>query len=715
MRRPLAALALLLAAAPGPALAQPRAASSRSFEARHGEGTLRAHVGIAQAQRLLHSDDPLARVRGVERLGSIGTPEALDALVEVMGSSRVAQRDAQMRLTAVRVLASETKNTGVRQFLLHEVTDTTGADGRGVVSPLSWLIRGTAALALARGGEHNAVGGLAGTLLRPGPAAEAARLALHVYPPESLDVFIEGKRAESKGAPAHTAREPAPEGRRRLSPPIAAFLGEIGDMRAVERLRAVLADGEQAGKVAATQALARLGDETALPAAREWAKRHDPKLKIAAAEALTALDAPDAPAAVGALLEREATRDHGLLLALRAPAPALVAPLVKLLPALSDDTRPLAVAAIGRAGGAAELAPLLGKPETAMEAAFALATMPGDAARAALERALSGDAAKKPAARRLLLRAGTVRALVLDDAPAGLRGALKALWKSGDAADRAAGVLGLVALGAVSLEDAIEASCKPACDAAVLGAAARGALALPDGAASLDPLLPILARAAPEADAVAVAAGAVLLAHPDGGALPTQLLAAWAEAGGPLAPLSARALPARDDEALRGRIKRLLTGSDPVVRAHVALGLARDREPSAVTLLTSAYRFEEDAGVRRAVVRALSQRAEVQRLATLTLARDLDPDEDVRGLARAALEGRDLEPRLRPARGVEPRRSVAWITVRSTEPRVVKEGSAHVARVVRADGLAVPVVADPDGALLVPGLPPGLVTLLPGR
>src|SRR5207237_10317111 len=119
----------------------------------------------------------------------------------------------------------------------------------------------------------------------------------------------------------------------------------------------------------------------------------------------------------------------------------------------------------------------------------------------------------------------------------------------------------------------------------------------------------------------------------------TSVLATWAESGGPLAPLAARALPTRDDEALRGRLKRLLEGSDPVVRAHLALGLGRDPEPSAVSLLTNAYRFEEDPQVRRAIIRALSLRTEVQRAAVLTLARDLDPDDDVRALARSALDG----------------------------------------------------------------------------
>jgi HEAT repeat protein len=726
MRRPLAALALLAALVPGAAAAQHRVAAPRPAEGRRvapEPTSLRAHLGIPVAQRLLASDDPATRARGVERLGAIGTPEAVDVLVEAMETSNLAKHDARMRLTALRVLAGETRRSGVRQLMLREVTDPTGTDGRDVLSPLSPLLRGTAALALARGGDRSAVGALAGTLLRPGPSAEAAAAALRAYPPESLEAFVDSKRATPPAAgprpvPATPAAEPPAEERRRLSPPLASFLGEIGDLRALPRLRALLADGEQAGKLAAGLSLARLGDEAALPAAREWAKKPDPRLKLAAAEALVALDAPDAADAVAALLELPSTLDDGLRLALRAPAPTLAAPLAKLLPTLGADARPRAIAALGRAGGAAELAALLDRPEAATEAAFALATMPGDPPRGVLERALAGEGARQGAARRLLLRAATVRALVLDDAPAGLRAALREVWKGPDAADRAVGAFGLVALGWMSLADAVAAACPAGeapgkvCDPALVGAAARGALALPDGVAALEPLLPLLGRAARDADLLVAAAGPALLAHPDGAQLPTPVLALWAESGGPLAPLAARALPARDDEALRGRIKRLLEGTDPVIRAHVALGLGRDPEPSAVALLVNAYRFEEDAGVRRAVVRALSRRAEAQRLATLAVARDLDPDEDVRALARAALDGRDLEPAQRPAGGVEPRRSVAWITVRSTEARAGTEAPPRAARLVRADGLSVPALADPDGVMLVPGLPPGPAVLL---
>src|SRR5262245_31430622 len=111
--RPLAALALALALVPGAAAAQSRAgvAGHRpSQEQRRNEPpALRTLVGIPVAQRLLQADDAATRIRGVERLGAIGTPEAIDALVEALEQNSTWMRDPRIRLTGVRVLAGETK------------------------------------------------------------------------------------------------------------------------------------------------------------------------------------------------------------------------------------------------------------------------------------------------------------------------------------------------------------------------------------------------------------------------------------------------------------------------------------------------------------------------------------------------------------------------------------------------------------------------------
>src|SRR5262249_42079530 len=222
-----------------------------------------------------------------------------------------------------------------------------------------------------------------------------------------------------------------------------------------------------------------------------------------------------------------------------------------------------------------------------------------------------------------------------------------------------------------------------ACDVGVIGALARAALHR--GADALALFMPLLAKAASDAgdgalSPLGVAAGVALLGDPSGGAIATSQLAAWAESGGPLAPLAARALPLRDDDVTRGRIKRLLGGSDAVIRAHVALGLAWDREPDAVSLLTAAYRFEEDAVVRRAIVRALSQRREIQRSATLVLARDLDADPDVRSLARSALQGRVLKLVAMP-QGAK----VAWVSIIANDADAVSSVRGRAARIVRSD------------------------------
>ena len=687
---------LVLLAAPV-ASAQPRVVVTGAArdDARGHVGALKEMFGVAVAVTLTQSDDAAARLRGIERLATIGTPEAIDAIVEQIEQGSPAARDPRARLAAVRALASFTKKDNVRQLLLRETTDASSSEGRGSFTALGALIRGTAALALAKDGEKKALQSLVAVVLQGGASAEAAARALRAYPPASLESFLES--------------------RKQLPPSLTTLLGDLGDLRVVERLRAMLHDPDAAVQTAAAIALARLRDEAALPLAREWLTKSEPRLRRAAAEVLTYLGAPEGPAAVAALFASDATREDGLRLALRTPSPELAGAIVEQLGAFAETSRPRAIAALGRAGGGkaiTALTAMLDKPADATAAAHALAVMPEAGAREAIDSGLAGGGATalKGARLRLSIRAAIVRALALGDAPPHLNDALLAASQSKDPADRALAAFGRVATRAVSAEAAIAAAC-PAqrCDAAVLAGVARGALAGRPG--DLEAFMPLLAREATTEgpSAIATIAAVALLAHPDGGDLSTLTLAAWAEAGGPLAPLAARALPTRDHEAIRGRIRTLLEGSDPVVRAHTALGLGRDPVPSAVSLLTAAYRFEDDASVRRAIIRALSRRTEVQRAATLALARDLDPDDEVRALARAAIAGRNLDPIAQAGSGIEAVRSIAWIVV---APNDGQPGtSPRSARLTRSDGLAIPVVTDADGVLLIPGLPPGVASL----
>ncbi len=744
--RPLTSLAiatvLAIAVIPGEASAQraggTRAVARDTAKPLGGTSSLHDLFGVPVAKRLLLSDDTDDRIRGIERLGSLGTDDAIEALVAALEGGGTTSSDTKVRLVAVRILAAHTDKDAVRQVLIRELSTPVGPEARGTVSPLQSLLRKTAALALARAGTKKATVPLLAAVERAGLAGDAAAAALKAYPPASLESFFEEKK--------------------KLPPTQIAFLGDLGDLRAIEKLRPLLVDQEKDkekekekdsdARIAAVVALAKLGDETALATVKPWLKRGDPRLLKAASETLLYLGAPEAGPAVTALLASDVTREAGLALALRAPLRSLAEPLAAALEKLGTDDKPRAIAAIGRAGGpsavktlVAEVEKMFGgdakgdakpakadakkdakdskkdakrdaKPEEkldptkvpplALAALFALSTMPGDEARAALEK-LIGDprASKEDARSRAVVRAGIVRAVVRGETLTGLAERLEKWSASKDGVSRAIAALGHVATGTKTAADVIASCTEKKCDEPVLRAAARGALAR--GGDALTPFQDLLEQpwargtdlAKPSLIAVAAAVG--LLAHPGGRNLPTSTLAAWAEGGGPLAPLAARALPTRDDDVTRGRIKRLLQGTDPVVRAHVALGLGKDPEHDAVTLLVDAYRFEDDAQVRGAIVRALSERKEPQREGTLETARALDPDDGVRALARAALAGRTLAPAITVAQ------AAAWIAIEDNDAGTAT--TARAGRVVRSDGVAVPFVADPDGVLLVPGLP----------
>src|SRR5271154_6642664 len=86
------------------ALAARPARAGAPAEAQHNV-SLKARIGVAFAKHLIESDDANDRLRGVERLGSIGTQEAIDALVEAIEQGAAVGRDPRARLLAVRVLA----------------------------------------------------------------------------------------------------------------------------------------------------------------------------------------------------------------------------------------------------------------------------------------------------------------------------------------------------------------------------------------------------------------------------------------------------------------------------------------------------------------------------------------------------------------------------------------------------------------------------------
>lgn len=622
------------------------------------EGDLSRHFGASVTDRLLASRSPEERLRGIQRLAAEGSSQALDRLVRALEPGAVLSKDLRVRIEVVRALRFHLDQDGPRQVVVRALLDGATLASGSRDAELASLLRDTAAISLSRYGGVQGAEVLVGLLRQGGVVASAASNALVARPPEQFSTLIGAQ----------------PPG----SVEVIHLLMSLGDLRAIPSLRSSVRMGEPDVRAMSLVALATLGDGEAPLIARQWVKDSDPLPKMAAIRALLLTSPAEGRAALAPLLRESSSRDTALRLALDGPGTELVKELSELCldRSVSIEQRSLAIQALGRVGDedAVKTLELLLPSPQGREAALALALAPGDPARKALERALTGER------KVLALRAAVVRALVLRDAPSGLLDAADAIWKSNTS--RETSVFAWVALGKRLPTD------KDFQSPTLLGAAARGALAI--GPKALASLLDELERE-PGGERVhreVLALG--LLAKPDGGRLSTQVLIGWVDEGGAAAPLAARALAVRDDEVTLERVARLLQGGAPQLRVHTALGLGRSPRPDAVGRLVDAYRYEVDARVRRAIVRALSWRSEPRRMEVLKLAAEVDPEEMVRRLARLAVQGQKIPEQVSGD-------LVGWLQVEGGQ-------GAAMLRWERPDGLVLPVMTEEDGALLVPGL-----------
>jgi len=619
-------------------------------------------LGFAVATRLLKSDSAEERARGLERLGKVGTAAALELLAKNLEPGGA--KTFEERLTAVRALARQAGSPVARPALARIMASATTGDDDSET-----LIRTTAALALARSGHPDALELLGKALRQEGPVASAAATALAAHPPRNLSPVVGARGA--------------------LTSSLIDGLEQLRDQRAFATLRSFIKYGAPEHKAQAAIALTRLGDYETVELARAWlAREREPVLRLAASQILSLARDPGAASAIAALLAKPETADAGIELALATPDPALVGALSTLLERATSGGAPDLIGAIGRAGGPAaakRLAQELGKPERAPAAAYALALSPGPAALDTLERALT-----KSTTRRLAARAAVVRAVTLGETASGIEAALDALVVSTNAADRAAGAWGHATL---SPRRAIVLLRRA--DPVVVRAAARAALTPQVAAAAAE-------RLVGERDPLTRTALAISLASPEGARhVPTRVLSTLVEEGGAAAPVAARALAARDSEALRPQLRELFDSGDPWIRSHIALGLADSSDPSAVGLLAHRFRAEREAGVRHAIVVALSRRVESTRVSTLELAANLDPSTPVRQAARRALSGVRLTSLPKGAGSF-------WLQLVDSESL---QGRQHSAVLGTTSGVALPVVADPDGLVCMGGLPAGPVSL----
>ncbi|HYQ04991.1 MAG TPA: HEAT repeat domain-containing protein [Polyangiaceae bacterium] len=628
--------------------------------------TLRTHLGIEVAQGLLKEQSAEQRQRGFERLGSIGTAQSLDLLLKSFESGGAA-RSAQDRLIAVRALAEHASVPAVREFLVRVMVGVGSNPSRS--EAIDGLIESTAALSLARSNDETALTALGKVLCQPGHVAETASDALLAFPPHDLRPVVAGAQT-----PTRTA---------------VAFFGDLGDPRAIPLLRRSIRSGAGDVRAEAAVSLARLGDTDTLDLARHWLQHeHGAEFRTAAARILLELHAPDAGQAIVSLFAEETTRKGALELAGHAVIADLATPLIGEEKQVSDDEREAMFAALGLSGTRSAFSFLggaLGKRETSSAAALALARAPASDAEAILEQAL-----RAPGTRRAALRASLVRTLALGRTPSGTEAALRALSTSRDESDRAL----FVQSRALFSRSDVPALLKRA-TSVELRALSRCAL-LPGVSRLLGE------RLAVEPDRSARDALAASLASLDAAqVVPSDVLLEMIEARGLGAPLAARALAARDSRNLRPKLMALLSNDDVLFRSHVALGLGHSSESSALGVLTQAYRFETDASVRLAIVRALAARSEPARARTLRLARDLDGSLAVRQAATFGLASATPAPE-------SPGPETLWLELGSAgATTATNPASLRGGLVVTPSGVALPAFADPDGVLLLPALPSG--------
>ncbi|HQY61752.1 MAG: HEAT repeat domain-containing protein [Myxococcales bacterium] len=688
-RRILAAVCLL-ALSRGEARAQDIATLEEMVPApERTASNLRGRFGMELVLRLVRSREPEDRLRGLRRAADIATPEALALIASQVESNAAVRADPRALIEAARGLAPHAHQDGARTALLAILTSPPGA--RGARSPASGaepgaspaeqveLARATAALALAESGNGAALEALLNATRTTSAASAAAADALALAPPATL-----------RGL--GTARG--------LTAPLLLAVSRTEDLRAGDVLLLGLAAADPRVKGLALLELARKGDERALPAARELAKKGagPAPLRIAAVQALAALGAHEATDGVKALLEDEGAAPFAVDLVPRLESDDLVKHL-----AARASLHPLhaqrlaAIGALSRCrsvAAAKALGALVLDKSVESEAAHALGRMRSAAAVPWLIAML-----RSPEARRLGARAYVVHVLAggapIDEA----KSTLRTLSASRATSDRAVGVFARVALGDAAPESHLSDP-----DPSVRAAAAMGCR----GRANAAVHSALLARAVDEKHPAARSALLAALASGDpSGKVPSVLLVDRAESGEPEAPLAAFVLARRTKERASDKVRSLATSATPLVATYALRGLAESEALDASGWLASAYAYEPDAQRRSALVAALAARHRDARAPvraqTLNLAARLDPSPEVRSRARQALRGSS------PVAGEAT--EVAWLRVTGPDGRAPAD-TGHAATLVTSAGEAVPIAFDPDGYAVVLAVPPGDTHLL---
>jgi hypothetical protein len=694
-RGPVAIALMLLVGTAGDAFAdpEPRDAADGSISAGHG---LRERFGIDVARGLLRggdaSEEPTFRadvLRGIERAAA--TPDGVAELVKLLHEPHgVARADAKILLAATRALAPFAAQHAVAHALAEAVLAAGGGPpprGAPTEDPAAQprsrdearkarveLARETAALALAQAGSADATELLLASARRAGAGGVAAARALAAFPP--------------------LITSPTPV----FTPEALALAATLGDVRALASMREASTSSERAVRVAGLRGLGALGDARGVAAAEAAATDPDPVVREAATGALVDLGAPGAARAVRRLIEDDASVARGLELSTRVAGPEVVGALAARLRVSADlPLRRATAAALGQQDdpqALGVLADLLADPVLAGDAAEAIARSPCALGWSTIRGALDRPPLRRLGARMAALRGrlpgrGTVPGEVLR--------VLGELARSADRLDRQTGVAALILLGEREARTFVEDA-----DAGVRRAAAMAAE--PTRARDANALVTQLARETDPMTRVVLLRGLAARDAPD---MTSRALVELARGGGVAAPLAALGLarlaggaraPGDEDRTLRDAVDEALHSADPILRAHAARGLAEPGGAWRTGRLAEAYEEEVDPGTRRAIVAALAERtddADVPlRAFVLERAARFDPEPGVRTIAARARDGL-------PVPGLPAEDGVVWLRV-MTATGSPPPAPLVQAVVVRADGLALPVIFDEDGYALVP-------------
>jgi HEAT repeat protein len=636
------------------------AAEAREPERVPKAPSLLAELGAPAAERLLASDLPRDRLSGLARLSALGTPHAVELLARALDPGGAA-RGAEEHLAAVRALAPHAAQAEARDALVRALSSPPVEADAG---PLSEWVQSAAALALARTGDPLALSALGRALRKPGHAAQLTKDALLANPPRELAPIL-----RAAGAP---------------TPELCDTLGALGDLRAESFLRDVVRRGAPDARAHAALALLSFGSDEVVELARHWLRsERQPVLVAAATEILARRGAGDAAAALADLARSDATRPLALSLLLQTGG-GVVAPTALTLERASDRAPALLELSARSAWGMPLVERALRSGDDAGLALYALSRAPSAAALTRLERALS-----EPRLRAFALRALALRQARLGQDSRALRQALASSLRAPSPSERAAAAFAQALLEPAKLVESLGSK-----DPVVVRAVARLAASGAGARAAVQRLLR-------EPDPLLRVALSVGLADPAAADLaPTPLLLELRQGAGPASLLAATALAARKDADLLPLLRELLSSGDPWLRAHTLLGLARAREPDALGLIENAYRFEPDADVRHAAVVALSRRPESVKRRALTLAAELDASATVREAAARALGGQALSDGVV---GTE----TFWLQV-DKNPGLAAD-ALPAAEVRAGAGLARPLLADPDGVVVLAGMDPGLL------